>query len=96
MRNNTSLSLVTTYSPKLTNTYQENLPNSMKLTAEQKTILSERIADEFKSWMVEEMEYQIDSMKDNDELDWSYYMSEWDRQEVSQMVEKMVTGVTAG
>ena len=68
----------------------------MKLTAEQKTILSERIADEFKSWMVEEMEYQIDSMKDNDELDWSYYMSEWDRQEVAQMVEKMVTGVTAG
>ena len=88
-----NLSSVTTYSPLLTNTYQEKLPNSMKLTAEQKTILSERIADEFKAWMVEEMEYQIDNMKDNDELDWSYYMSEWDRQEVSQMVERMVTSV---
>ena len=65
----------------------------MKLTAEQKTILAQRIAGEFKAWMVEEMEYQIDNMKDNDELDWSYYMSEWDRAEVSQMVEKMIVGV---
>ena len=65
----------------------------MKLTAEQKTILAQRIADEFKVWMVEETEYQIDNMKDNDELDWSYYMSEWDRAEVSQMVEKMIVGV---
>lgn len=65
----------------------------MKLTAEQKTILSERIANEFKAWMVEEMEYQIDNMKDNDELDWAYYMSEWDRAEVSQLVENMVVGV---
>ena len=67
----------------------------MKLTAEQKTILAQRIADEFKAWMVEETEYQIDNMKDNDELDWSYYMSEWDRAEVSQMVEKMIVGVPA-
>jgi len=67
----------------------------MKLTAEQKTILAQRIADEFKAWMVEEMEYQIDNMKDNDELDWSYYMSEWDRAEVAQMVEKMIVGVPA-
>ena len=65
----------------------------MKLTAEQKTILAQRIAGEFKAWMVEEMEYQIDNMKDNDELDWSYYMSEWDRAEVAQMVEKMIVGV---
>lgn len=65
----------------------------MKLTAEQKTILAERIADEFSGWMKEETEYQIDNMKDNDELDWSYYMSEWDRAEVSQMVEKMIIGV---
>ena len=65
----------------------------MKLTAEQKMMLAERIADEFSGWMKEETEYQIDTMKDNDELDWSYYMSEWDRAEVSQMVEKMIVGV---
>lgn len=65
----------------------------MKLTAEQKTVLSQRIADEFSGWMKEETEYQIDNMKDNDELDWSYYMSEWDRAEISQMVEKMIVGV---
>ena len=56
-------------------------------------MLAERIADEFSGWMKEETEYQIDTMKDNDELDWSYYMSEWDRAEVSQMVEKMIVGV---
>ena len=67
----------------------------MKLTAEQKTVLSQRIADEFSGWMKEETEYQIDNMKDNDELDWSYYMSEWDRAEISQMVEKMIVGVPA-
>ena len=65
----------------------------MKLTAEQKKMLAERIADEFSGWLKEETEYQIDTMKDNDELDWSYYMSEWDRAEVSQMVEKMIVGV---
>ena len=65
----------------------------MKLTADQKMMLAERIADEFSGWIKEETEYQIDTMKDNDELDWAYYMSEWDRQEVAQMVEKMVTSV---
>ena len=65
----------------------------MKLTADQKMMLAERIADEFSGWMKEETEYQIDTMKDNDELDWSYYMSEWDRAEVAQMVEKMIVGV---
>jgi len=65
----------------------------MKLTVEQKTILAERIADEFNAWMGQEMQYQIDTMKDNDELDWSYYMSEWDRADVSQMVEKLIVGV---
>ena len=65
----------------------------MKLTAEQKKMLAERLADEFSGWLKEETEYQLDTMKDNDELDWSYYMSEWDRAEVSQMVEKMIVGV---
>ncbi len=65
----------------------------MKLTAQQKTILAERIADEFSAWLQEETKYQIDNMKDNDELDWSYYLSEWDRADVAQMVEKTIIGV---
>ena len=65
----------------------------MKLTAQQKTILAERIADEFSAWLQEETKYQIDNMKDNDELDWSYYLSEWDRADVAQMVEKLIIGV---
>ena len=65
----------------------------MKLTAQQKTILAERNADEFSGWLKEETRYQIDNMKDNDELDWSYYLSEWDRADVAQMVEKLIIGV---
>ena len=65
----------------------------MKLTAQQKTILAERIADEFSGWLKEETRYQIDNMKDNDELDWRYYLSEWDRADVAQMVEKTIIGV---
>ena len=62
----------------------------MKLTAEQKTILAQRIAGEFKAWMVEETEYQIDNMKDNDELDWNYYLDPADNMKVLRLVQKLV------
>ena len=67
----------------------------MKLTAEQTAQLSRLIADEFKAWMVEEMEYQVDFMKDQDELDWGYYLNEWDRQEVADRVLKIIAPVPA-
>ena len=91
-----NLSSVTTYSLTSTNNNQENLTNSMKLTPAQTQQLSQLIANEFKAWMCDEMEYQIDSMKDNDELDWGYYLNEWDRQAVAETVMKLIAPVTAG
>ena len=91
-----NLSSVTTYSLTSTNNNQENLTNSMKLTPAQTQQLSQLIANEFKAWMTDEMEYQIDSMKDNDELDWGYYLNEWDRQAVAETVMKLIAPVTAG
>jgi len=89
-----SLSLVTTLSPKLTNLTKEKLTNSMKLTPAQTQQLSNLIANEFKAWMSEEMEYQLDFMKDQDELDWGYYLNEWDRQAVAEEVIKKIAPVT--
>ena len=66
----------------------------MKLTPAQTAQLSNLIANEFKAWMSEEMEYQLDFMKDNDELDWGYYLNEWDRQAVAEAVLKMIAPVT--
>ena len=90
-----SLNLVTTYSPKLTNLTKEKLTNPMKLTPAQTQQLSQLIANEFKAWMSEEMEYQLDFMKDQDELDWGYYLNEWDKQAVADSVMKMIAPVTA-
>ena len=67
----------------------------MKLTPAQTQQLSRLIADEFKAWMSEEMEYQLDFMKDQDQLDWGYYLNEWDRQAVADSVLKMIAPVTA-
>ena len=67
----------------------------MKLTPAQTQQLSQLIANEFKAWMNEEMEYQIDFMKDQDELDWNYYLNEWDKQAVADAVMKMISPVTA-
>ena len=67
----------------------------MKLTPAQTQQLSQLIADEFKAWLNEETEYQIDFMKDQDQLDWGYYLNEWDRQAVAENVLKMIAPVTA-
>ena len=66
----------------------------MKLTPAQTQQLSNLIANEFKAWMSEEMEYQLDFMKDQDELDWGYYLNEWDRQAVAEEVLKKIAPVT--
>lgn len=85
---------MTTYSPRLTKLTKEKLTNSMKLTPAQTQQLSNLIANEFKAWMSEEMEYQLDFMKDQDELDWGYYLNEWDRQAVAEEVLKKIAPVT--
>ena len=40
----------------------------MKLTTGEQNLLAQRIAKQFDQWITEEMQYQIEDMKDMDEL----------------------------
>ena len=70
----------------------------MKLTDDQINMLSERIFDAMGGWFDDEMTFQLDYMKDNDELDWNYYLDGADNMKVFRLVQKLVAedlGVTA-
>ena len=58
----------------------------MKLTAEQRVALAERIADEFYGFVTEEYNYQVENMKDNDELSWDYEATGQDAEDIRKMV----------
>ncbi len=58
----------------------------MKLTAEQRVALAERIADEFYGFVTEEYNYQVENMKDNDELSWDYDTNGQDAEDIRKMV----------
>jgi len=45
----------------------------MELTQKQRLALAQRIADEFKNFVMEEYTYQVEDMKDMDELSWEYH-----------------------
>ena len=58
----------------------------MELTQEQRLILTQRIADEFRGFVKEELQYQVESMKDADELSWDYYVTPGDESAVIRAV----------
>ena len=58
----------------------------MDLNNEQRLVLAQRIADEFKGFVKEELQYQVEDMKDNDELSWDYYVQDTDQDEVLRLV----------
>ena len=58
----------------------------MNLTIDQRLALAQRIADEFMGFVKEELAYQVDDMKDNDELDHSYYVSTSDSEDITKLV----------
>ena len=58
----------------------------MELTQEQRALLTQRIADEFKGFVKEELQYQVESMKDADELSWDYYVTPADESAVFNAV----------
>ena len=58
----------------------------MELTQEQRLILTQRIADEFAGFVKEELQYQVESMKDTDELSWDYYVTPSDESAVLRAV----------
>ena len=58
----------------------------MTLTNNQRLALAQRITDEFGVFINSELSYQIDDMKDNDELDHSYYVSTSDVEDITKLV----------
>ena len=58
----------------------------MNLTTDQRLALAQRITDEFNVFVKEELNYQVDDMKDNDELSWEYFVTEDDLQDIKKLV----------
>ena len=58
----------------------------MNLTNDQRLALAQRITDEFGVFINSELTYQVDDMKDNDELDHSYYVSTSDIEDITKLV----------
>ena len=65
----------------------------MQLNAEQRLALSQRIADEFRGFVREELQYQVEDMKDNDELSWDYFVQDADQEAVLQEVIDLISSV---
>ena len=62
----------------------------MDLTAAQKLTLAQRIFDNFGSFVSSELEYQVEDMKDNDEIDWEYYLNNSDADDITKLVIDMI------
>ena len=62
----------------------------MELTSDQKLALAQRIFDNFGSYVSSELEYQVEDMKDNDELDWEYYLEPKDAKDITKLVIDMI------
>lgn len=62
----------------------------MDLTADQKLALAQRIFDNFGSYVSSELEYQVEDMKDNDMLDWEYYLTNADADDITKLVIDMI------
>lgn len=58
----------------------------MNLSNDQRLALAQRITDEFQSFINEELIYQVEDMKDNDELDHSYYITPTDQKDITKLV----------
>ena len=63
-----------------------NIIKKMNLTSDQQLALAQRIYDEFNGFVKEELEYQVEDMKDNDELDHSYYVTPSDVEGITKLV----------
>lgn len=63
----------------------------MNLTKDQTQELAQRIYNELTGFMKEELQYQIEDMKDNDLLSWEYFSTVEDEREILSLVNDMVT-----
>ena len=63
----------------------------MNLTEDQRLALAQRIYDEFHGFVKSELEYQVEDMKDQDELSWSYYLNSSDAEDITKLVIDMIS-----
>lgn len=63
----------------------------MKLTLDQKITLAQRIADEISGFVFDEYKFQVEAMKDNDELEWGYDPNGEDGEDIRKMVIDLIT-----
>ena len=62
----------------------------MNLTTDQKLALAQRIFDEFNSFVSAELEYQVEDMKDNDQLSWDYLIKLEDEDDIRKLLIDMI------
>jgi len=67
----------------------------MNLTDEQKLALAQRISAQFNEWVNDELTYQIEEMKDDDELSYEYYSSPADARDIKDLVADLIVVTVA-
>lgn len=74
---------------KLYTTY--NYSGKMNLTEQQKIRLSQVIHESFSTFYEEELKFQVESLKDDDELNWTYTITPRDSGEIYDKVQELFT-----
>jgi len=63
----------------------------MNLTEQQKIQLSQLIHESFSTFFEEELKYQVETLKDDDKLDWTYTITPRDSGEIYDKVQELFT-----
>ena len=63
----------------------------MNLTEQQKIQLSQLIHESFSTFFEEELKYQVETLKDDDKLDWTYTITPRDSGDIYDKVQELVT-----
>ncbi len=63
----------------------------MNLNNDQRLALAQRITDEFNLFVKEELAYQVEDMKDNDQLNHEYYITPSDQEDITNMVIDLIS-----
>lgn len=67
------------------------LTKDQNLTPDQHLALAQRIVDEFSGFVIEELEYQVENMKDNDQLSYDYFINPTDSDIIKSLVVDLIT-----
>ena len=63
----------------------------MNLTEQQKIQLSQFIHESFSTFYEEELKFQVETLKDDDKLDWTYTITPRDSGEIYDKVQELIT-----